>query len=60
MQYNPKKVDMMAGISSQTKSRLTKEYNRRHENSLKLKKSKQQVGSDGGARYNDLLDEIVN
>jgi hypothetical protein len=60
VQYNPKKLDMMASISSQTKAKLTKEYNKRHETSLKMKKSKQIGGSgDGAARYNDLLEEVI-
>lgn len=30
VQYNPKKLDLLAAISSQTKAKLTREYNRRH------------------------------
>jgi hypothetical protein len=60
VQYNPKKLDLMASISTHIKEKLTREYNKRHETSLKTKKSKQIGGmGDGGARYNDLLEEVV-
>jgi hypothetical protein len=59
LQFNPRKLDLMARVSTTTKGKLTKMFNKRHETSLKVKRGKQKMGEAAGARYNDMLEELV-
>lgn len=59
LQFNPRKLDLMAKVPAKTKGNLTRMWNKRHETSLKIKKAKQIGESDLGAKYNELLDELV-
>lgn len=61
LQFNPKKLDLMAKISANIKGKLTRMYNKKHETSLKAKKTKQGKSVEvGGAKYNDMMEELVD
>jgi replication factor C subunit 1 len=45
--FNPMKVDLMDGIDTKVKTALTRMYNNRYKDSIKVKKKKQAVVDDG-------------
>jgi len=54
------KSDPFAGVSTQTKSLLTRTYNAKHKSSVKAGKSKKNIGggdAEGGKRYNEEADD---
>lgn len=52
IQFNPKKIDYFFGITTTTKSSLTKLYNKAHKETFKAKKSKKisDENNEGGMR----------
>lgn len=57
MQFNPDKVNLMAGISSNQKSKLTRLYNKKHME-LKLKAAKKEKVKVEHVKFDPVLEDM--
>lgn len=59
VQYNPQKNMLLPDVTSSTKTKLTKAFNRRHEEAkMKGKAKKVAVVAPEHQKYNEVLDEM--